>query len=101
MTLFEYLAIAFSLVLSLSGMRLVAGLPHAIQAGRRYWVHLCFVCWQLVLTVMIFWLFWTFRSVNWNFVTFALVLASPSLIYFNACTLIPESPSSVESSSRS
>ena len=26
-----------------------------------------------------------------------LVLASPSLIYFNACTLVPENPSSVES----
>ena len=97
MTLFEYLAIAFSLLFSFSVMRLVAGLPHASQRGRRYWVHLCFVSWQLLLTVMIFWLFWTFRSVTWNFPTFVLVLASPSLLYFNACTLIPESPASVES----
>ena len=96
MTLFEYLAIAFSLVLSLSGMRLIAGLPHAFQPGRRYWVHLCFVSWQLAVTVLIFFLFWSFRSVTWNFLTFVLVLASPGLIYFNACTLIPESPSSVE-----
>ena len=97
MTLFEYLAIAFSLVLSLSGMRVVAGLPHAVRPDRRYWVHLCFVTWQLVFTVVIFWLFWSFRSVTWNFPTFVLVLASPSLIYFNACTLVPENPSSVES----
>ena len=33
----------------------------------------------------------------WNFPTFVLVLASPGLIYFNACTLIPENPASVES----
>ena len=97
MTLFEYLAIAFSLVLSLAGMRLIAGLPHAAQPGRRYWVHLCLASWQLVLTVFVFWLFWTFRSVTWNFLTFVLVLMSPGLIYLNACTLIPESPSSVES----
>jgi len=97
MTLFEYLAIAFSLVLSIAGMRLIAGLPHAAEPGRRYWVHLCFVSWQLMVTVLIFWLFWSFRSVTWNFLTFVLVLASPGLIYFNACTLIPESPSSVES----
>lgn len=32
MTLFEYLAIAFSLVFSFSGMRLVEGLPHASTA---------------------------------------------------------------------
>ena len=43
MTLFEYLAIAFSLVLSFAAMRLVAGLPYAVQADRRYWVHLVFV----------------------------------------------------------
>jgi hypothetical protein len=97
MTLFEYLAIAFSLVFSFAGMRLVGGLPHAVQQGRRYWVHLSFVCFQLLATVMIFWLFWSFRTVEWNFPTFLLVLASPVLLYFNACTLVPESPSAVES----
>ncbi len=97
MTLFEYLAIAFSLVFSFSGMRLVAGLPYAIQPARRYWVHVCLVVWQLLVTVNIFWAFWSFRGVTWNWSIFVLVLASPGLIYLNACTLIPENPSSVES----
>jgi hypothetical protein len=97
MSQFEYLAIAFSLVLSLAGVRLIAGLPYAYQPDRRYWVHLCFVCWQLAVTVLIFFLFWSFHTVTWNFPTFALVLVSPGLIYFNACTLIPENPASVES----
>jgi NADH:ubiquinone oxidoreductase subunit 6 (subunit J) len=97
MTLFEYLAIAFSLIFSFSGMRLVAGLPHAAERRRRYWVHLSFLCFQLLATVLIFWLFWSFRNVEWNFPTFLLVLASPGLIYFNACALVPEDPSAVES----
>jgi len=97
MTLFEYLAIAFSLVFSFSGMRLVAGLPHAVQPGRRYWVHVCLVAWQLLVTVNIFWAFWSFRDVTWNWSIFVLTLGSPGLIYFNACTLIPENASSVES----
>jgi hypothetical protein len=97
MTLFEYLAIAFSLLFSFSAMRLVAGLPHALLSGRRYWVHSCLVALQLILTVQVFWLFWNFRNVNWTFPTFVLVLMSPSLIYMNACTLVPESPSSVDS----
>ena len=97
MTLFEYLAIAFSLVFSFCGARLVSGLPHAVRQDRRYWVHLCFVVWQLFVTVFIFWVFWSFRNVNWNFPTFAIVLTSPGLVYFNACTLVPENPSSVES----
>jgi len=88
---------AFSLIFSFAGMRIVGGLPHAIQAPRRYWIHLSFVCIQLLATVMVFWLFWSFRTVDWNLPKFVLVLASPGLIYFNACTLIPENPSAVES----
>ncbi len=97
MTHFEYLVIAFALLLSFAGMRLIGGLPHAVQSGRRYWVHILFICWQLLITIGIFWVFWTFRNVNWNFPTFLLVLASPGLIYYNACILIPENPSAVES----
>ena len=40
MTLFEYLAIAFSLVFSFIAARLVAGLPHALDSSRRYFVYL-------------------------------------------------------------
>ena len=97
MTLFEYLAIAFSLVFSFSGLRLVGGLPHAAQPSRRYWIHLCFVCLQILATVLVFWNFWAFREITWTFPTFLLVLASTGLIYYNACALIPENPSAVES----
>ena len=97
MTLFEYLAIAFSLLFSFSAMRIVGGLPHATHGSGRYWIHLCFACFQLLLTVLIFWLFWTFRNVAWTLPTFLLVLTSPGLLYYNACTLIPENPAAVES----
>lgn len=97
MTLFEYVVIAFSLVFSFAGLRLVGGLPYAVRRQSRYWIHLSFVCFQLLVTVMIFWLFWSFRTVQWTFPTFLLVLVSPGLIYYNACTLIPENPSLVES----
>ncbi len=95
MTLFEYLAIAFSLVLSSAAMRLVAGLPYAVQPNSRYWVHIVAVCGQLLLTTGVFWVFWSYQAVTWNLPRFYLALASPGLVYFNACTIIPESPSSV------
>ena len=97
MTLFEYLAIAFSLVFSFTALRLLAGLPYAAQPGRRYWVHFSFACVQLISTVVIFWVFWSYRDATWTFPRFLLILSSPALIYFNACTLIPENPSAVES----
>jgi hypothetical protein len=96
-TLFEYLAIAFSLVLSFAAMRLIAGLQHALNPDRRYWVHVTLVFVQLLATVVVFWVFWSFRDVEWNLPRFLLVLASPALIYFNACALIPEVPVSIES----
>lgn len=97
MTLFEYLAIAFSLVFSLAGTRLVGGLPHAVASGRRYWVHLCLVWFQLLATVVVFWNFWSFRDVAWTFPTFLLVLASPGLVYYNASVLVPVDAAAVES----
>ena len=97
MTLFEYLAIAFSLVFSFAGLRLVGGLPHAVHVGRRYWIHLSFVCLQLLATVVVFWNFWGFRNVTWIFPTFLLALANTGLLYYTACILIPENPSAVDS----
>jgi hypothetical protein len=97
MTLFEYLAIAFSLVFSFSAMRLIGGLPHALAADRRYWVHLTLVLGQLFATVGVFWVFWSYRDVEWSLPRFLLALGSPALIYFNACALIPEVPASVDS----
>ena len=97
MTLFEYLAIAFSLVFSFAAMRLVAGLAHASHPHSRYWVHLSAVCVLLLMTVSVFWVFWSFREVSWTLPRFLLVLGSPALLYFNACTIIPEDPSSIPS----
>ena len=97
MSLFEYLAIAFSLVFSFSVMRLVSGLPDALDPGRRYWVHVSLVGLLLLATVGIFWGFWSYRDVDWNFERFLLALANPVIVYFNACALMPEDPASVAS----
>jgi hypothetical protein len=97
MTLFEYLAIAFSIVFSLSATRLLGGLSHVVQPGRRYWVHVTAVCGWLLATIGVFWIFWSYRSATWTLPRFLLVLGSPGLIYFNACTLVPDNPSAIES----
>jgi hypothetical protein len=96
-SLFEYLAIAFSLVLSFGVMRLISGLSHALDANRRYWVHLCLVFLHLFVITTTFWIFWSYRDVEWSFPTFLLALSGPVILYFNACALIPEAPASIES----
>ena len=97
MTLFEYLAIAFSLVFSFSAVRLVSGLPYALEGGRRYFVHSLHIANLLFATAAVFWAFWSFREVDWNYIRFLFALASPALLYFLACTLIPEAASTVSS----
>ena len=97
MTLFEYLAIAYSLVFSFAALRLVAGFPHAIDASRRYWIHVVYVCLALFSALALFWAHWSAREIAWTFPAFLINLAGPGMIYFLSCTLIPDEPSSVQS----
>ena len=97
MTLFEYLAIAYSLVFSFAALRLVAGLPHALDAHRRYPVHVTHVCILIFAIAAVFWAQWSVRDLEWTFPRFLIQLAGPGVLYFLACTLIPDEPSSVRS----
>jgi hypothetical protein len=97
MTLFEYLAIAYSLVLSFAAMRIIEGLPDVFDAARRYWIHLVFVCAALMSCIADFWLFWNDRNAHWDFLLFLTVLANPGLLYFIACTLVPRDCDSIDS----
>jgi hypothetical protein len=97
MSLFEYLSIAYSLVFSFAAIRLVAGLPHVVASTQRYYVHISHVFLILFATIALFWGFWSFRDLQWNLLRFISLLAGPGVLYFLACTLIPDQPSSVGS----
>lgn len=96
-SLFEYLAIAYSLVLSFAAVRLVSGLSHALDANRRYWIHVGYVCLGLFSALALFWAHWSTRDLNWTFLTFTVNLAGPGMVYFLSCTIVPDRPDSVES----
>ncbi len=97
MTLFEYLAIAFGLVYSVAALRLLGGLPFAVAASRRYWVHLSLTLLQLLLIAASFWSFWSVHESEWTFPRFLLALTVPALIYYCSAILVPENPEEVES----
>jgi hypothetical protein len=98
MTLFEYLSVGYSIVLSLTIVRLLGGLPAAVASDRRYWVHVVWIFIVLIRSLLFWWSFWSYHEVAaWNFFSFALVLIMPGLLYIIAATLIPDSPSSVDS----
>jgi len=96
-TLHEYLAIAYSLVFSLAAVRLISGLPYAIDRDSRYLVHLAYVAAALFAIAADFWAQWEARDAVWTFPRFLLQLTGPGALYFLACTLIPDDPAAVES----
>jgi hypothetical protein len=96
-TLFEYIAIAFSLVYSIALVRLLGGLPDAIRPGRMYWVHLVFVVTALLYVINAFWAFWSYSSVAWTYPSYITALLTPTIQYFLAAILIPVEPDEVSS----
>lgn len=92
MTHFEYIAVAFSLVLSLAGVRLLSGLSSAASSPGRFGPHLAWIVFALVTAAMVWWNFWSFREVSWHFFSFLFVLLVPASIYLQAVALVPEEP---------
>ncbi len=98
MTLFEYLTVLLSIVLSFGIIRLLNGLPAAFRRERRDPLHTTWVIIVLLLHVQYWWGFWSYSTgVEWNYPRFILVLASPLLLYTLAITLVPREPEHVES----
>jgi len=92
MTLFEYLAIAYSLIVSFAVSRLLSGLSAALSSDRRYWIHLAYVAWLLACSLMVFWNFWLYRDAEWSLPRFMLALATPALLLMLATQIMPVDP---------
>ena len=98
MTLFEYIAVAFSIVLSLGAANLLAGLRRIFAPGRRYWVHGVWVATILLSHAVVWWSLWSYSVVEaWTLPTFLLVLLQPVLLYLLASLLVGDEPATTES----
>jgi hypothetical protein len=98
MTLFEYLAVAASIVLSLSVAQLLSALRYISIRERRYWVHMAWVAEMLFVHVVIWWSMWPYREVEaWNFGMFGVFLLGPGFLYVASDALVTHSPAEVES----
>ncbi|HBD99942.1 MAG TPA: hypothetical protein DC060_17300 [Gemmatimonadetes bacterium] len=62
MTLFEYLAIFLSIVLSFGVIRLLDGMPSALKQGRGYVIHSLWVISLLFVQVQFWWAFWPYST---------------------------------------
>ncbi len=95
MTLFEYLSVAISVILSLSAAQLFTNLRSVFDPSRRYWIHAVYVAQMLFLHLMNWWGFWGYRQLeSWNLGSFSLVLLAPALMFVCSSALVaaPELP---------
>ena len=94
MTLFEYLSVAVSIVLSLALVRLIAGLRSAAESNARHWIPLTWIGILIGLCLAHWWTSWSFREAQWTFPTFVLMILGPAILYFIATVLIPDNRAS-------
>ena len=62
MTLFEYITVVVSIVLSFGMIRLLGGLRPALSREGRYWVHVAWVGIKLLNLLLFWWGFWNLRD---------------------------------------
>jgi hypothetical protein len=93
MTLFEYISVAFSIVLSLGVATLLGALRRVFAPGQRYWVHATWVVIVLFMQAIAWWSLWSFSTVeSWTILTFLLVLLQPGVLFLLASLLIGDEP---------
>ena len=97
MTHFEYLSVSISLILSLAAARAVGGLPQALESGRRDWLHASWIFVWLWVLVTSWWNIWAYRSAEFDFVSFLLLLAPSGPLLFLCSVLVPANPDGVDS----
>jgi hypothetical protein len=96
-TLFEYVAVAASLLCSFTAARLLGGIAAAFQPGPRYWIHAGWVCLAVVSVTTNWWLFWSYHEVDWNYWRFLVALLPLVILYVLATVLVPAGSSEVRS----
>jgi hypothetical protein len=98
MTLFEYISVAFSIVLSLGVATLLGALRRIFSPDRRYWVHATWVVTTLFMHAIAWWSLWSFSAVeSWTILSFLLVLLQPVVLFLVASLLVGDEPATTAS----
>ena len=98
MTIFEYLSVAFSIVLALGVSRLASSIRHVFDSSRRDAVHASLFVLLFLIHLILWWRLWPLRDVQeWNFLQFLIVMGGPISLYIAATILVSDEPAEVVS----
>ena len=97
MTHFEFLTIAFSIIVAFAITRLLEGLVNEIRSEGRYWVHIFWLVQSLLSLLAVWWAIWTFNQWTWTFGVFLWTLLGPALLFARAVVLVPRDSETLDS----
>ena len=89
MTQFEYLTVAFSILIAITVSRLLEGLIYVCRSGSQYWIHTYWIIQTLFTAFATWWGLWGYSEFEWNYLLFLWVLMSPVLLFAASVALIP------------
>src|SRR5256885_14119043 len=91
---YQHLVVVMSIVLGLSVTQLLKGLAQLYRTRNRvrtYWLHTAWVVFLVVFSLLLWGLFWSYRSIEeWSFVRFILYLSPMIVFYFLTSIVIPD-----------
>jgi hypothetical protein len=97
MTIFEYISVIISILLSLGIAHLLSRLPDVFDRQRSYWIHASWVVVLLGLLPGHWWMFWNYRDVSWTAFSFLYAIASPGILFLLVSVLVPRESDEVDS----
>ena len=91
---YQHVVVVMSIVLGLSVTQLLKGLAQIYRTRKRvrpYWLHTAWVALLVVFSLLLWWLFWNYRSIEeWSFIRFVLYLAPMIVFYFLTAIVTPD-----------
>ena len=96
MSLFEYLTVAISIVLSMSIVRSLEAVGDVLDPARRDRIHLIWFLVKAFEPALVWWSIWALQDEpNWTYPSFLLCLSGPVLLFFQITTLTTREPDDV------
>jgi len=91
---YQHVVVVMSIVLGLSVTQLLKGLAQLYRTRNRirpYWLHTAWVVLLIFFSLVLWWLFWSYRSIEeWHFFHFVLYLSPMVVFYFLTSIVIPD-----------
>jgi len=91
---YQHVVVVMSIVLGLSLTQLLKGLAQLYRTRNRvrpYWLHTAWVVLLVFFSLVLWWLFWNYRSIeDWSFFRFVLYLSPMIVFYFLTSIVIPD-----------